>query len=190
MFYILPATGFLLNLIFLLYSTTILGYVLYFIAAYLILFGFIFLIVFIKNLVYLESSVSNRKDVLIIVVYAIIILIIFSYPGGIIISEKTNWAPLFSWHFFLIIYVFFTVFITFPSIFLSIKLYKTFIDSKLKKKLKYFFCGIFGMLFAFYGLILYNTWHDPLFRAVWALIVFNLVIPSGLLIYYGIGQNI
>lgn len=190
MFYILPGTGFLLNLMFLPLSTTVIGYVLYFIAAYIILFGFIFLIVFIKNLIYIESDTTSKKDLTIITIYAIIILIIFNYPGGIIISEKTGWAPLFSWTFFLIIYIFFTIFITLPAIFLSIKLYKTFIDLKLKKKLKYFFIGVFGMLIAFYGLILYNTWPDPLFRTLWTLIVFIIVIPSGILIYYGIGQNI
>jgi hypothetical protein len=55
--------------------------------------------------------------------------------------------------------------------------------------LMFFFIGIFGILIAFYGLILYNTWYESLYRLIWP-IVSLLTIPSGYLIYYGIGRDL
>ncbi|MFW9938439.1 MAG: hypothetical protein ACFFD5_12380, partial [Candidatus Thorarchaeota archaeon] len=82
------------------------------------------------------------------------------------------------------------------SIFLSVKLYHTFTDKRLKKKFRLFLLGIIGMFSAFYGLILYNTsvLFEVIilenFKSIWTVLVFCIVIPSGLLIYYGIGQNL
>ena len=190
LFYILPGSGFLLSIIFLLFSKNLIGYIIYLTAAFIILFGFIFLILSIKNIVNIDSDLSLKKDYIIIFVYGISIFFLFCIPGAITINENTKWVPLFSWQFLIYIYLFFTITIFMPTLILSIKLYNTFEDKRLKRKLKFFFIGIIGMFSAFYGLILYNTWHDPFFRTIWAFIVFLIVVPSGFLIYYGIGQNI
>lgn len=190
LFYFLPATGFILNLIFLLFSTSIIGYILYFAASYLILCGFIFLIVFIINLLNLKLYSSLKKQVIIILSYAVFSLILLLLPGGITINESTGWTPIFSWPFSIIIYIFFTLVIFIPSLLLTRRLYKTFEDKTLKKKLGYFSIGIIGMFLAFYGLILYLTWYDAIFRTIWAYLVFFIVVPSGILIYYGIGHNL
>ncbi|MFX0176924.1 MAG: hypothetical protein ACFE85_11910 [Candidatus Hodarchaeota archaeon] len=196
-FYFFPATGFLLNLIFLPFSSSLGGYILYFSAAFLILFGFIFLILFIINLLNMKMYYSIKKQLIIVIIYGLADLILLLWPGGITINEQTNWTPSFSIQFFIISYLFFTLVISFPSILLSIKLYHTFTDKRLKKKFGLFLIGIIGMFSAFYGLILYNTSEltDAViilenFKSIWTVLVFCIVIPSGLLIYYGIGQNL
>lgn len=188
-FYILPAIGFVLGVIFLPFSTTLAGYILYFIAAFLIIFGPVFLEIFILNLLKIEPNFKSKKHLIIIFTYAMIIFVILILPDGITINENTNWAPVFSWSFLIFLYITFTIMILIPSIILSIKLYKRLEDRNLRKKFRYFFLGVIGMYTLIYGLVLYNTWDNPIFKTIWFFLSL-VAVPSGILIYYGIGQNL
>jgi len=189
LFYILIGIGFILNIIFLLFCSTSAGYFIYFIAAYLIHLGAIFLIIFIMDLFETDPYYNSKKQFLIIFSYALIIFLILNIPGGITINEYTNWTPVFSWLFLILMYLTITFIIFIPSIMLSIKLYNRFEDKNLKRKFMYFFIGMSGMFMSYYGLILFNTWDDPIFKIIWSFLSL-IVIPSGLLIYYGIGHNL
>lgn len=76
-----------------------------------------------------------------------------------------------------------------PSTIYFKKLYNKFEKIELKKKLRYFTAGIYGMFFTSYGAVLYNTWQNPIFKVVWTFLSL-IIIPSGLLIYYGIARNL
>lgn len=186
LFYFLPGTGFLLNLIFLTLSTSFLGYILYFISAFCTLSGFIFIVIVLINIINIKPYSSKKRQILIIFIYLILGLVILFLPGGITINEDTNWTPVFSLPFLITMYIYFTSIIFIPSLIFSYKIYKSFKDKKLKIKYLFFFIGIIGMLLAFYGLILFNTWYNPTFRTIWSVLVFFIVVPSGIFIYYGI----
>ena len=188
-FYISEAIGFIINIIYLPLTINPTVYILHVMTDFFISFGQIFLVIFLINLNKRNSNFSLEKDFIIIFSYVFILLLLFNFPGGITINENTNWRPVFSWTFLISLYIFFTCFIIIPNIILSIKIYKKFEDKNLKKKLKLFFLGINGTFFTYYGLLLYNTWDDPLFRAIWSVLSF-IIIPSGLLIYYGIGKDL
>ena len=184
-FYIIEATGFIINAIYPPLRINPLVYILYFIALFLILFGQIFLILF--NLLLLKREnikISNNKITIIILFYAFIIFSILYFPNGFIINEQTNWRPIWSWSFLIIIYVFMTGVILLPFTFLFYKLYKRFEDKDLKKRLKLFFIGFLGMAIGLYGAFLYNTWDNYFFRTIWTIIVSFLAIGSGVLIYH------
>jgi len=185
LFYFLPGTGFLLSLFYFFLSTTSIGYILYFISAFCTLSGFIFLVLVMINLTQIKPYKSAKNQILIIIAYLVIGLIILFIPNGITINESTG-TPEFSPIFLIVIYIFFSSVIFLPSLYFSYKIYKSFKDKKLRKKFLFFFIGIIGMLVAFYGLILFNTWYNPTFRAIWTVLVFFIVVPSGILIYYGI----
>ena len=192
LFYFSSGLGLFLSIIFILISNSVLGIFIYYLAAYFITFGPIFLVVFIQNLLNVHSSFPTKKNIILIFLYGIILLfflLLASITGAITINASSNWIPTYSWLFLIILYIFFSLFVLLPTIIFSIRLYKTFKDKELKKKLMFFFIGIFGILTAFYGLILYNTWHDSLFRLIWPIISL-LTIPSGYLIYYGIGRDL
>ncbi|MCJ7649717.1 MAG: hypothetical protein MUP85_13965, partial [Candidatus Lokiarchaeota archaeon] len=121
--------------------------------------------------------------------YGLGCLLILLIPRGIDIGIHTNWIPRYHWIFSLIFYIFFSLIILIPTIYLLTKLLMSFQDKDLRKKFFIFLIGIFSMLMSFYGLVLFNTWEDPTFRAIWS-IVSLIVIPAGLLIYNGIGQNL
>jgi hypothetical protein len=115
--------------------------------------------------------------------------ILLLIPNGITIGAATGWLPLFSWTFLISFYIYFTITMILPIFYLLLRIYFTFEDKSLKKKFIYFAIGILLILISIYGLVLYNTWQEPIFRTLWS-IVSLIVIPSGLLIYYGIGQNL
>jgi len=184
-FYILPGTGFFLNFIFLLISPTPQGLILYYITVFLILFGFIFLVLFLINILKIDSRLTLNKQFIITLIYAIFCLLLILFPGGITINEETEWIPIFSWNFLIVLYIFFTCSVFIPTFILSIRLSKRFSDKILKSRLKLFFFGIILMFVVFYGLILYNTWIDSLYRELYTYISL-LVLPAGIFIYYGL----
>lgn len=188
-FYIFIGVGFILNVIFLPLSSYLVGYIIYYIAAFLIIFGGIFLVLFIKNLLNLEAIFFSKQNLMIMISYAILVLFVLFFPGGITISEKTEWTPDWSWAFFLTLCFLDACYIIIPTIILSVKLYKRFEDKNLKRKLRYFILGIIFILFAYYGLLLYNTWDEIIFKRIWTFLSL-IVVPAGLLIYYGIGHNL
>jgi len=183
-FYAVEAIAFIFNAIYPSIGFNPGTFIIYFIAAYLISFGPIFLILFNINLIRIDSEFTIKKQTIIILIYGLSIFLLLNIPGGITINEETNWSPLYSWYFLIILYIFFSVVIIVPFIFQIIKLYRTFEDKNLKKKLRYFIVGFSGYIFSFYGVILYNTWNEPTFRLIWNVLILVILIPSASLIYY------
>ncbi|MFX1329830.1 MAG: hypothetical protein ACFE91_17000, partial [Promethearchaeota archaeon] len=109
-FYIVIGTALLINVVFLLITPTridILLFILYFLISYLTLFGFIFIVVFIHNLLKIDSIYSFKKYSIIILVYGIgCFFLLIAVPNGIRISSETNWVPIYSWTFLVVEYVF------------------------------------------------------------------------------------
>jgi len=191
-FYILSAAGFAINILFLISISLfpdlyILLMILYLTTSFLVIFSPIFILIF---LIHLQKQLFKLwHQIFIISLYGVGCFIILILPDGISLGEFTNWIPIFSWNLLIFFYVYFTIGIFFPIFYLLIKIFKTFEDKSLRKKFIYFSIGILLLLVSVYGLVLYNTWQDTIFRSIWSLVSL-IVIPSGLLIYYGIAQNL
>ncbi len=188
-FYLLGTSGLFFNLILIPIKNNPISTILYFMTFFLISFGQIFLIVFLRTLLNLDINTNSKVDHFIILVYGLLISIPFFIPEGFSFNESTNWIPIYSWNFLIILYSIFTVMIIIPSTIYFKKLYNKFEKIELKKKLRYFTAGSYGMFFTSYGAILYNTWQNPIFKVVWTFLSL-IIIPSGLLIYYGIARNL
>ena len=161
---------------------------LYFLATYLIIFSFVFIIVFILSLLKLKYVFTLKKAFAIILTYGIAWFLLHLYPGGVVYSE--NWVPVYSFPLFLAANILFTLSFTIPVIYYSIRLRKTFTDATLKRKLSLLLIGITILIFLLYGVLLYNTWQEPTFKTLWGLSAIVLLFSSGLLIYYGIGRDL
>lgn len=183
-FYILAAIGFIFNAIYIHLEPYHIAYIIYIIAAFLILFCPIFLVFFIINLLRIEPKFSWKKQIIFILSYGVLTFLLLNFPGGFTLIENNYWSPVYSWTFSITIYIVITCVIVIPFVTLFFKLYKTFEDEKLKKRLKYFFMAFCWISIGFYGLILFNTWKEPLFRTIWGTIVIIIAITSGGLIYY------
>jgi len=188
-FYLLIAIGLFFNLILLPINNNPVSTILYFITYFLISFGQIFLIVFLRNLLNVDVDIDSKADLFIIFIYGLLISIPFFIPEGFSFNEATNWIPIYSWTFLAILYSILTVMIIVPSTILFKKLYNKFEKIELKKKLRYFTAGSYGMFFISYGAVLYNTWQNPIFKLIWTFLSLT-IIPFAFLIYYGIAQNL
>jgi len=191
--YFLLIAGFIFNIIHVIIRTihpenVLLLEVIYFLTFYPLLFAPIFLLTFIISILKLGDVFTLKKQLIITLIYGFVTLLIFFIPDGITFTEQ--WQPIYSWAFFAAIYTSFTIFITIPTIWYSRRLVKTFQDKILKKKLITFLIGVFAMYSVIYGGVLYLTWQNPLFRTIWSVVTFFLMIPSGILIYLGIGREL
>lgn len=188
-FYFFIAIAFLLNIFFILFSLisfTEILFPIYIAISYLILTAPINIIIFIISLL---KDYTKKKYIQFYSGYLILSIIVFLVPGGIKINLNTL-RPEYSWTFLIVSYIYFSSFMSLPTIYLSFKLYYYFEDKTLKKKLSYFLVGIFSLYLVFYGSVLYNTWDYAVYRTIWGYISITLLISSALLIYYGMGQNL
>ena len=191
-FYILIGVAMLLNVVFLLFSSTqnsllLLG--IYFFILYFILTAFIFVSLFIIQMNRAQDF-TLKTQISIILIYALLSFLLLTYPNGIKLSSETNWVPIFSWEFLVVFYIYFTVIIVVPTIIFSTKLYHKFKDPNLKKRLRFLISGIFEGFIVIYGIALFNTWQDPVFKFAWSLITVVLLFSLSFFIYYGIGPNL
>jgi hypothetical protein len=125
-----------------------------------------------------------------VLLYGLLCGLLFSFPNGIVISESLNWIPHYNLFFSILTLSFYTIMITIPSLILILKVYKNFEDYFLKKKLTYFSIGIMCLIVSFYGLILFNTFHNTIIRLIWPPVLFLLIVPGIVLVYYGVGKDI
>ncbi|MFX1392697.1 MAG: hypothetical protein ACFFAH_03900 [Promethearchaeota archaeon] len=191
--YIFPGISFIFNIIYIILfalNEITLGLILYYFTVYFVLFGFIFLLIFIINLLDIQKKLALKKQLIIVFIYATAVFLLLILPGGIKIDESTNWTPIYSWYFLIAVYIFFTSVIFIPTMIFSIKFFNTLNDKVLKKKFMYFFIGMIGMFFILYGATLYNTWDNNIYKIIWTILINIILIPSGFLLYFGIVRNL
>jgi hypothetical protein len=116
--------------------------------------------------------------------------LILLIPDGYDINADTNWFPVWTWSFLVIIYIFSIIIIIIPFTTYYIKLYKTFRDSGLKYKLRLYYLGFVILVIGWYGGTLYNTWDNNLYRSFWGFAGILIAISAGMIIYYTWGQNL
>lgn len=184
----------ILNLVFvllILFNITTSLYSLYFIMIYMTIFSQNFILLFVLNLLNLKIHKNLKLQVLIILVYGILILsIMLLIPNAISLDKNQNYRPIYSWWFLISAYILHFFLITLPVIINFYRIYSTLTISKLKKKFKKIIIGTLGILFIYYGFILFNTWQNQLFRTIWSISILIIVIPSAMLLYQGIGQKL
>ena len=163
---------------------------LYYILSFLTLFGFIFLLLFIVLLYKTDIKHIKKTFIIIIIINALNFLLFLFIPDSISFNINENWNIQFSIFFTLTIYIYFALLIAFPIFIFSNRIYLSFEDNQLKKRFKFFMIGVFFYLLDLYGAILYNTWHNSIYRSIWSIITFILLISSSILIYYGIVKSL
>ena len=194
MLYIISAAGLIFNAMHVILAAfqpenEFLLLTIYFLTFFPMLLSPVFILTFMLSLLRLGDVFTIRKQLLITSIYGLIIGIIFFTPNGISFSEDLS-RPIFSWGFLILVYAALTVFILSPTMWYSRRLIKMFKDKILKKKLRTFLIGVFGMLLSIYGTVLYITWQDSFFSTLWSILTTFIIIPSALFIYYGIGRNL
>ena len=192
LFYLFPAIGLFLNIIYSLIDSEIIVLLLNFLTNFSISFGVIFL--YNTNKIILESGVvySKHEQLKIVILYAILLfLMIIFYPfgQGVIINEGTNWKPVWKLPFFIYLIAILTIFALIPVLRTSIKIYGAFKDEDIKKRWRFFLIGVIGLFVYMYVGFLNNLINDDLFRIIFSIFGLTFIIWV-YLIYYGIGRQI
>lgn len=189
-FYLLVGLGLVMNLIAVIVAFFTPGEfitIIYFLATFLTMFSFVFVVVFILGLLKLKYVFTLKKAFVIILAYGIAWLLFHLYPG---VTYSESWVPVYNIPYYITGNILFTISFTIPVIYYSLRLRSLFKDSDLKKKLSLFLVGNTLAIVLVYGLLLYNTWQDPTYKTIWGFSTIILLISSGLLIYYGMGRDL
>ncbi|MFX1400950.1 MAG: hypothetical protein ACFE8V_06845 [Promethearchaeota archaeon] len=193
LWYITDAIGLIFNAINALISDLYPGqiitiHVIYFISFYLLFTSNIFLLTFMINLI--KSEFSLKRNLFYVIAYFAVCAVLIFVSGGITLDPLNNWRPTFSWPFFIALVVFFTIIILIPTIYYMFKLYALFNAENLKRKFRLFMIGVYGIFITLYGAALFNTWEYELFRTIWSIITVLILVPSAIIIYFGIGPKL
>ena len=189
LFYILLSLGFFLNIVYVLLAPTndpILLRTVYVFSVFFIAFSFVFNLLFIIILLSLEFS--TRRLVAIVLVYGAVCLSIYLIPEGITFSP--TWVPTYSFALFIVLYIYFTVFMTIPTLYYSVRLYRTFEAENLKKRLRLYLIGFIMIIGAIYGAIYFITTDNQLFKSIYGVFALIFEVTAALLIYYGLGRKL
>ena len=121
LFYFSVVIGLIINAIYTQLKINPQVFILHTITIFFILFGQFFLVMFSLSLFKLESHLSFRRIVFYTSIYSILVLCILAIPDGYAINENTNWKPVWTWSFLIIIYIFMACFTIFPLLFFSLR---------------------------------------------------------------------
>ncbi|TXT63259.1 MAG: conserved membrane protein of unknown function [Promethearchaeota archaeon] len=161
---------------------------LYLLAYFLYNFAIVFYILFLLSFFQEQLNLNIQKQIILVIFYSFIIFCLLALPEGIKFKVNENWRPQWSWMFLILNYVVITLLYNIPIIFFSHKLYSKFENPRLKKRIKYLLLGTGLLMIHAYGLVLYNTWENEIFRTIWSFYA-PLIMISAYFLYYGIGKN-
>ena len=188
-FYICVAVAVILNVVYAFIFIEEIVYILHVITYYLLSFSLIFLLVFVLMLLKSEEVLTPKLQLVLVVMFGILLVGLLLIPNGVTINESTNWKPDWSWTYLLYSFSVCSLFAIFPTIYLSIKLYRKFEYKELKKKLKFFLIGISSYFFLYYGTSISNSLNNPTFRIIWSLLSLPTLV-SLYFVYFGVAKNL
>ena len=110
-------------------------------------------------------------------------------PDGVTINASTEWKPVWSVAMFVYFISVIVILGMLPSLYYSVQIYKRFEDEQIKKRWKYFIYGIIGIYAFAIGTLFSNTLNVQLFRTIWSISFFGVVL-SLILVYYGVGRQL
>lgn len=188
-FYLCVAFAVIINVVYVFIFVEEIVYILHVTTYFLLCFSLIFLLVFVLILLKSEEIFTPKLQLILVVIFGILLVGLWLIPNGVTINESTNWKPDWSWTYLLYSFTVCSLFAIFPTIYLSIKLYRKFEYKELKKKLKFFLIGISGYFFLYFGTSISNTLNDPLFRIIWSLLSLPALV-SLYFVYFGVAKNL
>jgi hypothetical protein len=134
-----------------------------------------------------KHVITSKIQITILLRYTLFCSFLYILPDGVIINESTAWKPLYNLHFSLFTFFSLLVLYIFPIFYLSSKIYTSFQTKELKKQWISFLSGIF----LYFCILVSTTFLNLSLDIVYKLLIFLfglLSIPSGYLIYQGIGK--
>lgn len=188
--YLSVSIGLFLNFIYAPLTDPNVVLIMYFFTIFFIGYGLIFLVVFELILLKSEKIITRKKQLALLLIYAIALFGTIFFLDFVQINEQTGWKPVYEAPFYIYLMGIIICLSQVPTLYFAFQIHKRFEDPKLKKKWKYFIVGTFELI-SFMDLIFTaNFINDPTFRTVIGVIGLIFSISGGYLMYYGVGKQI
>jgi len=190
-FYLLSASGTIVNVVYVSFTINPLVKILHFITYYLFCFAILYLLVFTLIVLKSEKVFTVKKHNLMAVIYGGLLLGLapIGWYGGITIDASTDWRPVWSLAFLLYALIVISVCAIIPTLYYSIQVYKKFEDEIIKKKWLFYILAIIGYFAILYLTSISNYLNNPSFRLFTSITGLTLF-ATAFLLYYGVGKEI
>lgn len=188
-FFLIESGAGIINIIYIGLEFNYLVVFLFHLSYFIFFFGLFFFLLFLLSFFEEEFNITFKKLTIIAAIYIISIILILNFPGGISFKINETWRPNWNWTFLFVLYIFITIFYTIPILFFSYRLFKYIQFESFRERVKFFLIGTCLLIFQMYGLVLYNTWNNEIYRIFW--FFFSILnIASPIFLYLGVGKDI
>jgi len=193
-FYISIALGLLINAAYVIineiFKSEPLALLLYYISAFLISFGPIFMLATNRILVHSEAAYSSKSELKLLLIYAVALgfMVVFYFFDGIKFNESTNWRPLWSLPYLIYIIIIVTAFTTIPILSSSFKILSVMKDKMMKRRWIWLLIGLIGLFVYEYLVYLMNYLNSDFLRTISSIYAITVILWVWL-IYKGVKKE-
>ena len=193
-FYISIALGLLINAAYIvineIFRSEPLALLLYYISAFLIFYGPVFMLATNRILIHSEVVYSLKSELKLILIYgfALGFMVIFYFFDGIEFNESTNWRPVWSLPYLIYTIIVVTAFTTIPTIGSSFKILTVMKDKMMKRRWVWLMIGLLG-LYAYEYLVFITFYFNTDFLRMISSLYAITVILWVWLIYKGVKRE-
>ena len=193
-FYISIALGLLINAVYIIineiFKSELLALILYYISAFLIFYGPVFMLATNRILIHSEVAYSLKSELKLIILYALALgfMAVFYFFDGIEFNESTSWRPVWSLPYLIYTIIVVTVFTTIPTISSSFKVLIIMKDKMMKRRWAWLMIGLLG-LYAYEYLVFITFYFNTDFLRMISSLYAITVIFWVWLIYKGVKKE-
>ena len=193
-FYISIALGLLVNAAYVIineiFKSEPLALLLYYISAFLISFGPIFMLATNKILIQSEAIYSLKSELKLLLLYALFLgfMVVFYFFDGIEFNESTNWRPLWSLPYLIYVIIIVSAFTTIPTIVSSFKILSVMKDKMMKRRWIWLLIGLSGLYVYEYLVYLMSYLNSDVLRTISSFYAITVILWVWL-IYKGVKKE-
>ena len=193
-FYIFIALGLIVNAAYVIineiFKSEPLALLLYYISAFLISFGPIFMLATNRILIHSESVYRLKSELKLILIYALALgfMLVFYFFDGIEFNESTNWRPIWSLPYLIYVIIIVSAFTTIPTIVSSFKILNVMKDKMMKRRWIWLLIGLLGLYVYEYLVYLMNYLNSDFLRTIGTLYAITVILWVWL-IYKGVKKE-
>ena len=133
------------------------------------------------------KSLSSRRLIMILVIYALTIIAVLAWPNGISIS--TSGRPHISWTFLIVAYLYTGIGIVFPTVNVLRKTLKMYSPSEVRTRLVRILITCLIVDINLYGELRYDAWNSIVYRTIWTVVSFFLFTLTGIIFYLNMREK-
>jgi hypothetical protein len=193
-FYISIALGLLINAAYVIineiFKSEPLALLLYYVSAFLIFYGPIFMLATNRILILSEAVYTSKSELKLLVIYAFALgfMVLFYFIDGIEFNASTNWRPVWSLPYLIYLVIVVSAFAIIPTIISSFKILNVMKDKIMKRRWIWLMIGLLGLYIYLYLAFLTFYLNSDFLRMISSLYAITVILWVWL-IYKGVKKE-